>query len=262
MILFNPLRQSLHIPMADSLRLALVPTIAEELAGDVAARLGLLVMHESRFDRLVEQIVDAARQHGDLFYDEQTNRIGLRSWWSAAPVGAGDILRIAPSVEVSCDAAYDTLMRNPYMTIRGNTPPMLVNRARANGKMVEEFVVNFFRTNWPGLFLHADNFGKYNESCPHDFTLSGPNLREIHCDVASPRLYSQLYEAPDHKERTDYHVLARADGDDVIIESIVRGNDFRGVVDPETGLSPVRFAVFLNCVAQNLPYNEWRALCR
>lgn len=248
---------TLSFPSAvEVLRESMTPMHYKQLTVRVCKKLGISPAPSVVLDKMAEDIREkllAAERLGTFYVGAPFFCAGLTSWFrQELMVTPEDHVVIPPSMLAARVGAIDALNRAPFMIQKTNSSQDRLNRGRMEGKILEEQVSHYFRSNWPDFYLPPDNSGNFKRFCFHDFKLKVGN-KTILYDVAGPGL-DGTYRASTGKKPVDIHLLARFDGDSVRWESVVRGKDYEGDLIPETGISPVRYAVYLNCIHNNFPY--------
>jgi len=236
--------------IADVLRDALVPLSSPELTRRALESLGY-TKDDVNWKRQVEDVRDKClihHQHGTAYVGKPLAVGYLTSW---VQLSQGLLLNnerpvcLCAEFPLSEEAAFEALMRQPYMIQKTNAPKVRVYRARARGLLIEHHVSGWFKTHWPEYWRPPDNYGQWDRPCDHDFKLQVPG-RTFKVDVAGKHL-DGTYGLSHSKVATDIHILANLDGDQLLLEGFKPGQSFTEIVDAWFSSPIAPLLVYLNC---------------
>lgn len=177
------------------------------------------------------------------------------------PLFNPDTITIPIDPESTACGMYETEQRFPYLKRKGGraTRVQLFETAQ-KGFVLENNVVDWFKSKWPGIIFDADNKGLWAEWCDHDFKIHVPFSRTVYkMDVQGPN-YKDEYNAPPRKPKADYHIQCRFEDDAILIESICTGDQLKesDKIIPVQNISPLRLVVWLNCLSNRIDYTTLR----
>jgi hypothetical protein len=254
----------------------------------------LAVVHVSEadidFKRQIEDVREKilqARQNG-MFYIGSPLCMGAKTRWFRLEqrhllVSPDETIRIPASLRTAVEASVEAQLRSPCMIPK--TPLMKIAcedfardprsalrdkatlgtlqkllTARLSGLINEAHVSQWFRQQWPSLWVEKSNADDYTGWSCDDFRLMvGDQLRSV--DVMGPNKDDEYANPGGGKRPAAYHVLCRLDETGVVWERVVRGEDFAnadGAIPERVGLTAVQMTVYLNCVAKGLDYGLLR----
>ncbi len=199
-----------------------------------------------------------AKMSSDIFYTSNPHCLMARRHWfknMQLPLINVDYVEIGGSATYGSIGAFESLMRTPYMVDKWNGDIERRNRKRSTGLVLEQHVVNWFKSRWPEFYLEPENYHVWQRPCSHDFRLQiGGKI--ILIDVAGEG--EDGYKNPG-KSTTDLHLLCRIDGPSVIWEGVMYGKLYDSQVVPETAVSPTNMIVWLNCHKYGINYEGVKA---
>jgi hypothetical protein len=244
----------------------LTPLHYRDLAEMAIQSLGVDIK-DVNYNRQIEDVREKMASLGrmDTFYTgAPLCLVGLKHWFENRQLHLfnGDTSKpiiIGANVNSGVSGAFEGLMRFPHMMQHGNAPIEVRAMACARGLILEKHVADWFSANWPAMIISPDNHGRWNIPCSHDFKIRvGGRIMPV--DVWGPNATGG-YSKPPAKKSTFFHLQCRPSqiGDHVAWESVIPGRLYDlGQIFPEGGISPRRLAVFLNCVKNNLDYDDIR----
>lgn len=235
----------------------------------------------------VREKILQARQNG-MFYVGSPLCMGAKTRWFRLAqrhllVSADDTVRIPADLETAIQASVEAQLRSPAMVAKrdwakaachlfeSDHRAALADRstlgklrrlfhARTRGLVNEAHVSNWFRAQWPSLWVEKSNAHDFSKPCCDDFRLSiDGQVRAV--DVMGPNAKGDFANPGGGKAPAYYHVLCRLDADGVVWERVVRGEDFAqadDVIPPYVGLTAVQMTVYLNCIAGGISYKALR----
>ena len=194
----------------------------------------------------------------DTFYVNKPYCLGAIRWWfddrQLRLTHPTDGVWIAGSAKLGADGAFEALMRDPYMKVKTVAPREKVARTRANGLVAEKHVADWFKTNWPELYLPPDNENVWQSPCSHDFKLKIRG-KVFLVDVTAKKLSGKYGNPGKGKKKVDFHLVCEIAGKNVLWKSVFTGSNYDTEIYPDVnGIQPERMIAWLNCVNQGLDY--------
>lgn len=239
----------------------LLPTHYSELTRAALSELKHECRRAEEFNKIKEDVREKLLEKGrrGLAYIPKPHCLAIaRDWFSTDPhlFNAHPIeLPLRPQYFV--DACVETVYRGGHMQIKNPRADLIkVLIARFSGLSIEEHVRSYFR-QWPDQFKEADNFGKYDQWCDHDFKLRIGG-RWYKFDVAGPRYDGLHGDCIGGKKATDYHILASFVNSAVEMRGWITGDAFHEARHGEQSEPMYRLVVRLNCDRDGMNYNSIR----
>lgn len=283
----------IRLSVSDVLDSALVPMHYADLTGRALAAVRVPV-GEVDFKRQKEDVREKilqARQNG-MFYAGDPLCMGAKTRWFRLPnkrllIPQDETIRIPGDLKTAIEASVEAQLRSPMMIGKRDwakaachlfasdprsaltDPSTLADlhhlfRARTCGLVNEAHVSQWFRSQWPSLWIEKTNANDYTRPCSDDFRLRiDGQVRTV--DVMGPNSKDDFKNPGGGKRPAYYHMLCRLDTDGVVWERTVRGEDFAKSDDaiPEhVGLTAVQMTVYLNCLAGGISYGAMRQAAR
>lgn len=279
----------IRMAVSDVLDRALVPMHYADLTelALIAARIPAAKVDIKRQKEDVREKILQAGQNG-MFYVGSPLCMGAKTRWFRLAqrhllVSVDETIRIPFDLETTMAASEEAQLRFPMMAKKrdwskaachlfANNPRAALTdpatladlrkliRITTRGLVNEAHVSQWFRSQWPALWIEKTNATDYTRPCSDDFRLMiGGRLRTV--DVMGPNSNDDFRNPGGGKRPAYYHVLCRLDADGVVWERAVRGEDFASTDDaiPEhVGLTAVQMTVYLNSVAGGIDYSMLR----
>lgn len=221
-----------------------------------------LSANPSEFDwrKQTERVRERLPEYKDIRYAGNPLCFMFFEYWFAGPqihLFNPDAIRIPINSKSTKNGILEAKLRIPYLLYKGGrvTKKQLYQTAR-NGFVLENNVVDWFKSKWPSMILDADNKGVWHRGCDHDFKiqdlLSGYAYK---FDVQGPNFRGE-YNSPKGKPKTDYHIQCKFENSVILIESICTGRQLKKAnkVIPVQNISPLRLIVWLNCLSNSIDY--------
>ena len=120
--------------------------------------------------------------------------------------------------------------------------------------VIEKHVSDWFRSNYPLFYIPPENERQWTKPCSYDFMIKAGNAR-LKVDVSG--LNADGAYGNKNKKSTDIHLLCRLVDSSIIWEGIAKGKEFSSTTYPEEATSPMRMVVWLNCIANNINYEQF-----
>lgn len=200
----------------------------------------------------------ARRKFGCVYLEAPHCLAAKGGWWSGAQMELGPSLfppvAIHGSSSAGIEGAFEALMRAPHMLIKTAASTQSINIGRARGLVIEAHVRQWFAAKWPEFYVAADNEGRWEMPCAHDFKLRvGGSMYLV--DVFNPNLDGSVSNRSG-KRGVHLHLHCESIGNDVVWHAVIKGADYRGVIPAHRQMTPARLVVWLNCAAVGLDYVE------
>jgi hypothetical protein len=125
----------------------------------------------------------------------------------------------------------------------------------ARGLMIEKHVCSWFSRNWPFNVISADNDGKWDRYCDHDFKLQTGTGSIITVDVSGEKRGGG-FGRPERKPTADIHVLASESKGFIFIDGFVTRRNYITKIPPHK-IAPISALVcWANCQKYSIDYNS------
>jgi hypothetical protein len=223
------------------------------------------VNHSRQIEDVREKLLLSGRL-GTFYTGPPKYLAGLKYWFESEQLYLFNMdvtkpVEIIGNVNSGVTGAFESLMRFPFM-INKSTLANSEHRAMgcARGLVIEKHVSDWFLKNWSKIILPPDNDKKWANPCNHDFKIKIPNSDSvILVDIWGPNVNGE-YNKPPMKKATHLHLQCRISpsGKSIVWESVIHGSlyDKKKSIVPEMGISPRRLIVWLNCLQNDIDYEN------
>lgn len=191
------------------------------------------------------------KQRGYLYLGKPDCYALKKSWLPGTQLTLfPDELVVAGSAKAGVQAAFDGLMRSPYMISKTSAPREAIMAGRARGLVIESHVRAYFKNRWPQFYHEPDNHNDWTSPCNHDFKLElGGRVFEV--DVFGPNVRDEFKNPGGGKRPAHLHIAARLGDDSVSMKGVFTGTLFgsrdKQIIPFHRAMSPRRLVFWLNC---------------
>jgi hypothetical protein len=209
--------------------------------------------------RTWEDVREKLPMHGkyNVIYTGKPDCLMAKQDWFTGlqmPLLNPDFIIIPGSATSGVNGAFESLMRHGSMLNKYNSPEEERNRRISRGMVIEKHVSDWFRSNYPLFYIPPENERQWTKPCSYDFMIKAGNVR-LKVDVSG--LNADGAYGNKNKKSTDIHLLCRLVDSSIIWEGIAKGKEFSSTTYPEEATSPMRMVVWLNCIANNINYEQF-----
>ncbi len=207
----------------------------------------------AEFDRMKEDVREKmlkARQLGSAYIEKPYCLGVIAEWFGVRQADLFNVypwhVRIRGNASWCVEAGADLLMRAPYLRtkVKDSYQRWL---AASHGIVIQQHISEWIRYNWPDAWLPPDNYQNWGQWCDHDFKLKTAG-KTWKVDVMGPRR-DEMFGMPagGGKRPVDLHLFGQLDGEDVVLNGYLRGDELEDSFAVENTKPMYRIIVRLNC---------------